>query len=77
MDRTQSTKPAAASTGRAGSFVIRFCSLFKEGRALTFPCNELGHVDLDTLPERARGNYLFARALVGRDYAAPRVCPAD
>jgi hypothetical protein len=59
------------------SFVIRFCSLFKEGRALTFPCDAQGHVDLDALPERARGNYLFARALVGRDYSSPRVCPAD
>jgi hypothetical protein len=57
------------------SFVILFRSLFKEGRALTFPCDAQGHVDLDALPERARGNYLFARALVGRDYSSPMICP--
>lgn len=57
-------------------FVLRFPSLFAEGRALAFPCDEQGRVDLDALPERARGNYFFARALVGRDYAVPRVCTA-
>lgn len=56
--------------------VLRFASLFAEGRALVFPCDERGQVDLDALPERARGNYLFARALVGRDFAMPRVCRA-
>jgi hypothetical protein len=52
---------------------IRFASLFRPGRALSFPCDAEGHVDLDTLSEQARSNYLIARALVGRDYAAPRV----
>lgn len=54
-------------------FEIRFESLFHEGRALVFPCDARGTVDLDGLPARARSNYLYARALVGRDYAAPRV----
>jgi hypothetical protein len=30
-------------------------------------------VSLDALSERARQNYLFARAVVGRDYASPFV----
>ncbi|QPF75158.1 hypothetical protein G8A07_21060 [Roseateles sp. DAIF2] len=55
------------------AFEIRFDSLFHAGQALAFPCDAKGHVDLDTLPERARNNYLFARAMVGRDFLAPRV----
>ena len=57
---------------RAG-FEVRFQSLFQEGRALSFPCDGQGHVDLDALTDRAKGNYLFARAMVGRDYAVPAV----
>jgi hypothetical protein len=55
------------------SFEIRFQSLFNEGRALCFPCDEKGDVALDALSERARDNYLYARAVVGREYAHPKV----
>lgn len=61
----------------APHYEIRFCSLFEEGRALAFPCDAKGRVELDTLSERARHNYLYARALVGREYAAPAVLPSD
>ena len=57
-------------------FEIRFPSLFNEGRAMAFPCDAKGSVNLDQLSERVRTNYLFARAMVGREYAAPRVCAA-
>lgn len=67
-----STKTLAAATG----YEIRFQSLFNEGRALCFPCDEHGHVHLDSLSDQARENYLFARAVVGREYAAPAVMPA-
>lgn len=56
------------------NFEIRFDSLFRAGQALAFPCDEGGRVDMDRLSDRARSNYLFARAMVGRDYLAPRVC---
>ncbi|WP_372525268.1 hypothetical protein [Piscinibacter sp.] len=58
-------------------YEVRFQSLFHEGRALSFPCDPRGHVDMDALTPQARGNYLFARAMVGREYAAPAVlaCP--
>lgn len=56
-----------------GIFEIRFDSLSDAGQGLAFPCDARGHVDLDALPERARTNYLFARAMVGRDFLAPRV----
>ena len=52
---------------------IRFESLHQAGRALAFPCDAAGHVEMDALSERARNNYLYARAVVGREYAAPAV----
>ncbi len=58
------------------SFEIRFQSLFNEGRALSFPCDEQGHVSMDSLSDRARENYLYARAVIGREYAYPLVRPA-
>lgn len=54
-------------------FEMRFVSLFNEGRGFAFPCDEQGHVDLDALSERGRCNYLFARAMVGREFAAPSI----
>jgi hypothetical protein len=62
--------------GRArGSFELRFRSLFHEGRALAFACDADGGIDLDRLSDRARESYLYARALVGRDFAQPEVLP--
>jgi hypothetical protein len=54
-------------------FELRFQSLFDEGHALAFPCDAAGHVDMDSLPERARLNYLYARTVVGREFAMPAV----
>jgi hypothetical protein len=56
-------------------FELRFQSLFDSGRGYTFPCNSEGQVDLDQLSDRARDNYLFARAVVGRELAVPAVRP--
>jgi hypothetical protein len=58
-------------------FELRFQSLFDAGKALAFPCDAEGHVQLDQLSERALDNYLFARAVVGRDYAAPELRELD
>ena len=57
----------------AAGFEIRFQSLFNAGRALAFPCDDGGHVDLDAFSERTRLNYFFARAMIGREYATPQV----
>jgi hypothetical protein len=57
-------------------FELRFQSLFDGGRGYAFPCDPAGHVDLDQLSDIARHNYLYARALVGRDLASPAVRPA-
>jgi hypothetical protein len=59
------------------AYEIRFPSLYREGHALAFPCDRHGHVDLDALSERAKGNYLFARAMVGREFATPCVQLSD
>jgi len=55
------------------SHQLRFASLFDPSRALSFPCDRRGEVQLDGLCERARNNYFFARTVVGRDYAHPTV----
>jgi hypothetical protein len=58
-------------------FQIRFSSLFHEGRALSFPCDANGRVDMDAMSEQARNNYLFAHAMVGREFATPLVLSVD
>ena len=70
-------QPTFRAPRQGPRYEIRFCSLFKEGRALAFPCDSQGHVELDALSERARHNYLYARALVGREYATPAVQLSD
>jgi hypothetical protein len=52
---------------------LRFMSRSIRGRSLAFPCDAAGRVDIDALNDRERNNYLFARALMGRDYAFPVV----
>jgi hypothetical protein len=54
-------------------YELRFESLYHAGRALAFPCDAHGGVLLDALSDQARQNYLFARAVVGREYASPVV----
>ena len=62
---------------RPSSYVLRFESLFHAGRALAFPCDARGRVALDALSERARINYLYARAVVGREFAQPAVLAGE
>jgi hypothetical protein len=59
-----------------GQFELRFQSLFDPGRGFAFPCDPKGRVDMDRLSDRARNNYLFARAMVGRELAVPAVSPS-
>lgn len=71
------TAPAPLSPlALVAQYHLRFQSLFNEGRALVFPCDQAGHVDMDALSERARDNYLYARTVVGREFATPAVVPA-
>jgi len=57
-------------------YELRFQSLFDSGRGFAFPCDPKGQVNLDKLSDRARDNYLYARAMVGRELAFPAVKPA-
>ena len=61
------TKP-----GRSTSFELRFLSLYA-GPAVSFPCDAIGRVDMNSLSERARASYLRVRALVGREFGWPVV----
>jgi len=54
-------------------FQLWFVNLNKPGRALCFPCDAGGSVVLDALSERGRLNYLYARAVVGHEFAWPVV----
>jgi len=59
------------------SHEIRYTLLADADRSLCFPCDAEGHVPLDELSERARANYLYARAVVGREYGFPSVTVAE
>jgi hypothetical protein len=61
------------SEGNDARYLLRFDSLFVEGRDLVFPCDAAGQVDLSGLSVRARDNYLRAQRVVGREYATPWV----
>ena len=59
------------------SHELRYQSLFNPGRALSFPCDAEGRVQMDTLGVRALANYLYVRVVVGREYAIPQVRISD
>jgi hypothetical protein len=58
-------------------YELRFRSLADQGRGCAFPCDCDGHVDMDALGERARLNYLYARTVIGREFAMPAVQACD
>lgn len=68
--------PAALTPPCACTHELRFESLFHPGRGVVVPCDATGRVDMDVLTERLRNAYLGARAMVGREYAFPRVQPS-
>ena len=63
----------AAETAPGPFFLLHFESLFHAGRGLAFPCDEKGSVNLDAMPARTRNNYLYARAMLGREFGWPSV----
>ena len=62
---------------RSSVFQLCFRSLFDPGRGFAFPCDGAGRVDLDGLSEEARNNYLYARAMIGRELSVPEVQAVD
>ena len=63
------------STSPQTPFHVKFRSLVRLGRDFEFPCDAAGCVDLDALTEAARNDYLYARAMVGRELAPPSIVP--
>ncbi len=57
---------------QAPQFMLSFQHIFSNKR-LDFPCDSKGAVFLETLPEKARNNYFFARATMGKEYLTPKV----
>ena len=56
-------------------FELRYRSVSPHRCGFAFPCDERGQVSLDELSDVARDNYLYARAMVGRDLLLPQVLP--
>ena len=69
------TTSSAIHTAIAG-WELRFEPLFAGHRGFVFPCDAQGQVDMNSLSERALQNYLYARAMMGRETAWPRVQPS-
>jgi hypothetical protein len=55
--------------------ILRYDSLFASEPSYVFPCDERGRVDLDSLNDRTRDDYLYARVVVGNALKAPYVEP--
>ena len=54
-------------------FELRFQPLGDSGQGYSFPCDPKGLVNIDQLSDRARNNYFYARAVVGRELSFPAV----
>ena len=63
---------STSSSGHSSGFRLCFRSL-DSGAGFVFPCDAEGHVDLDHMSERARNDYFYARAMMGREVAYPAV----
>ena len=66
--------PSASQAGQANHRLL-FRSISPCGSDCSFPCDAAGHVDLDTLGDRALEDFLYARAVIGGEYCRPRVEP--
>ena len=64
---------STASRTDEARFELRYRSLSPYSCGFAFPCDAQGHVNLDELSELARENYLYARAMGGRDLLQPQV----
>lgn len=62
----------------ATAYTLVYLSI-RGGDCFAFPCDKAGTVEMNGLSDRARDDYLLARALVGRDFHSPTVVcrPAD
>ena len=61
----------------ASHYELHYARLLGVGRSFVFPCDAAGNVEVDSLTERARENYLFARSAVGVEMSLPIVRAAS
>jgi hypothetical protein len=54
-------------------YELHFESLDGVRGACNFPCDARGHVDMDQLGDSVLMKYLYARAVIGREYRLPSV----
>jgi hypothetical protein len=58
-------------------YELRFENLFKGHCGFSFPCDVKGLVDIDSLSEKGRSNYYYARVVIGRELTMPIVTRVD
>ena len=73
MHHDLSSSHTATAQAEPSVFTLLFRPLWHAGRAFAFPCDPQGQVDLDAMSERARNNYFYARAMMGRELSYPSV----
>jgi hypothetical protein len=73
MSHDLSSSRSVTPQADASAWTLLFRPLFFAGRAFAFPCDPQGRVDMDAMSERARNNYLYARAMMGREVTYPSV----
>lgn len=75
VDACDTATASAPTAGPALPYRLHFEPLTPGAGGVDIPCDGSGRVPLDTLGEKLRNNYFFARACIGRLFAAPTVCP--
>lgn len=70
---TSATQANAAAATTTAQFLLRFDNIRNPGRAMAFPCAPDGTVNLNDLSGTARNNFHYAKAMVGREFARPKV----
>jgi hypothetical protein len=64
------------TTHASHAYELRFHALFADRCSYSFPCDAMGHVDMDSLGERALNNYPYARAMMGMEVSWADVRPS-
>ena len=58
---------------REARYELRFTNLYNRGRGYAFPCDARGSVTMNSLSDKSRCNYLYARVVVGNELSHPIV----
>ena len=72
-ESTGARREGETTTNHTTAYELCFHSLLATERGLSFPCDAAGRVDMDTLTDKARDDYLYARTVVGRVFRPPSV----